>query len=572
MQNQSFIPGKDASLESSITTLRGVLAERGFDVEEASWLNPVDAVWSVHLRDRDCPLMFSNGKGASELAARASALGEFVERVNSRHFWTHYYLGRTRAQGAVVHDARERWFPIDEDGAWPEGLLDETLRAHYDPDEGIDAAMLVDLNSGNRERGICALPFTRLTDDETVWMPVNIVGNLFLSNGIAAGNTLFEARAQALSEVLERHVKYRVIAENLCLPDVPEAVLARYPATVAGIAGLRAAGFGIVVKDASLGGQFPVMCVALLNPKDQGLYASFGAHPNVAVALERALTELLQGRALDALDGFPPPAFDSDEVGSPANLEIHFVDSSGLIGWEFLRETPDFAFADWNFAGTTQTEYEWLCACIASCGKDIYALDYSHLNAYTCRMLVPGMSEVYPVEDLEWENNSIGIALRDAVVDLHALDEAACTRLLDDLQSSDLADERPLWELIGLAMPDSDPWKQLRVGELKTLLALAIGDAETALEGCEWLDHFNDLPPARLAVYRCTRALLELAERGDFTPALVSLYGAEAVRQAQALVSQDERFFGLCRLGHDFEGSALHQKLLRAHDKLGLVR
>lgn len=572
MNQESFIPGKDASLEASISTLRGVLAARGFDVEEASWLNPVDGVWSVHLRDTACPIMFSNGKGASQLAARASALGEFVERVNSRHFWTHYYLGAERAGSAAVHDARERWFAVPDDGEWPEGLLDEALIEHYDPDGNIDAAMLVDLNSGNRERGICALPFTRLSDEATVWMPVNIVGNLFLSNGIAAGNTMFEARSQALSEVLERHVKYRVIAENLCLPEVPDDVLARYPVSVAGIEALRAAGFGILVKDASLGGEFPVMCVALINPKDQGLYASFGAHPNIAIALERALTELLQGRALDALDGFPPPTFDADDAASPANLELHFVDSSGLIAWDFVRNVPDFDFADWNFAGSTRDEYNWLCECIAQQGHDIYAIDYAHLGAYTCRMLVPGMSEVYPVEDLEWENNSIGIALREYLFDVGALSEAQCQQLLDELQESDLADERPIWELVGLAMPDDQPWKQLRIGELKTLLALAVGDADAAREGCEWIEHFNDLPAPRAKVYRCVRALLELTDRDAFEQALTLSFGAETVARAAALVDREERFFDLNRLGRNFEGSALHQRLLAEHDKLGIGR
>ena len=71
---EHFIPGKDASLEAAIATLQSKLETIGFDIEERSWLNPVEGVWSVHIRDRDCPLLFTNGKGASELAARASAL------------------------------------------------------------------------------------------------------------------------------------------------------------------------------------------------------------------------------------------------------------------------------------------------------------------------------------------------------------------------------------------------------------------------------------------------------------------------------------------------------------------
>jgi ribosomal protein S12 methylthiotransferase accessory factor len=40
------------------------------------------------------------------------------------------------------------------------------------------------------------------------------------------------------------------------------------------------------------------------------------------------------------------------------------------------------------------------------------------------------------------------------------------------------------------------------------------------------------------------------------------------VRQAEALVDRSERFFGLDDLGPNFEGSAIHQKLLEAYDKL----
>jgi ribosomal protein S12 methylthiotransferase accessory factor len=53
---------------------------------------------------------------------------------------------------------------------------------------------------------------------------------------MSAGNTEMEARSQALSEILERHIKFRIISEGMCLPDVPEDVIARYPRIAAGIA------------------------------------------------------------------------------------------------------------------------------------------------------------------------------------------------------------------------------------------------------------------------------------------------------------------------------------------------
>ncbi len=63
---QTFIPGKDAALEDSIARFQQKLLDLGFDIEEASWLNPVPHVWSVHIRDKACALCFTNGKGATK--------------------------------------------------------------------------------------------------------------------------------------------------------------------------------------------------------------------------------------------------------------------------------------------------------------------------------------------------------------------------------------------------------------------------------------------------------------------------------------------------------------------------
>ena len=579
MPTENFIAGKDASLESSIATMQAKLAALGFHVEEKSWLNPVDGIWSVHVRDRDCPLLFTNGKGASKLACLASALGEFFERLSTNYFWTHYYLGPDIAQRGYVHYPREQWLAPGEDGAWPAALLTPALHQFYNPEQGIDAHALVDLNSGNSERGICAIPYVRQRDGVKVLFPVNIIGNLYVSNGMSAGNTQDEARAQALAEIFERHIKFRIISEGICLPDVPAHVIARYPRIEAGIRALRAAGFGILVKDASLGGKYPVMNVTLLNPHDQGCFASFGAHPRFEIALERALTELLQGRALDALAGFPAPGFDLEEVASAPNLEIHFVDSSGVIGWKFLSESPDYVFCDWNFAAsatpTTADDCAWLVDCIHREGRDIYVADFTHLGVYACRILVPGMSEIYPVDDLEFENNSLGNALREAILNLPDLDNEECRDLLETLNESALADQRPVAGLIGLAADAGSFWSDLRVGELKTLLALAIGDEEAILEGCDWIRHFDQLNPARRQVYACVESLLRLGDLGDTGPYLHTLrllYGAPAVQQAHALLMQDQRFFDVPAPGLQLSGCDMHQRLLAAYDKLHAVK
>ena len=568
-QHETFIPSKDASLESSISTLLGKLEAIGFHVEERSWLNEIENIWSVHVTDRDCTRLFSNGKGGSELAARASALGEFFERLGTNYFWTHFYLGEKIANGKFVHYPNEQWFPIKPNTrAWPKGLLNAELQKFYNPDKAVRADQLIDLNSGNAARGICAIPYTRLRDGATALFPVNVIGNIYVSNGMSAGNTMKEARTQALSEIFERDIKFRIIRDGICLPDVPEKVINRYPRIAAGIRGLRAAGFGILVKDASLGGKYPVMSVTLLHPKDQGIFASFGAHPRFEVALERALTELLQGRALDSLGDFPAPGFDMDEISDAQNLEIHFVDSSGVISWEFLRDTPDFEFVDWNFGTTTEEDYHWSVECIHASGHDIYVADFTHLGVYSCRIFVPGMSEIYPIEELQWENNTVGNLVRPAILRLPELTQKESAELLDIFNELDLAENLPITTLIGLCADAGTTWVDLRVGELKALLGLAAGDVDAALDGCAWISQFGQLNEERARVYRCIENILQLEDSKRYDANLKLLFGADTLKQAYALVNRKQQFFGLNTLGPNMEGSAMHRQLLIAYEKV----
>lgn len=510
------ILGKDAPLEESISRMSATLQQLGFDIEEARWLNPVPNVWSVHIRDRNCPMLFTNGKGATRKAALASALGEYCERLSCNYFFADYFLGSSVSEGDFVHYPNERWFDIDGDEL-PAELLDEPSLRHYNMKGELTAPMLVDTNSGNARRGICAIPFERQRTGDQVWFPMNIIGNLYVSNGMSAGNTKWEARVQALSEIFERHIKNTIISSGISLPCIPEEVIAGYPRIQAAIESLREHGFGVVVQDASLGGKFPLVNVTLLNPENGGCFASFGAHPKFEVALERTVTELLQGRALDQLDIFPAPSFDIQDVADQHNLETHFIDSSGIVAWDLLSDKTDYEFTEWNFDGDTHAEFDHLCHLIHRVDMDIYIADYEHLGVYSCRILVPGMSEVYPVEDLVWDNNAVGVTFRHRCLQLPELDQAGCEKLLGELEESGVDDQQPVAEFVGIVADSGTPWQTLRIGELKGLLSLIVGDLERALEWVEWVLHFGHISEERLSLYRCMYQCLsfELDEERD---------------------------------------------------------
>ncbi|AJC66121.1 30S ribosomal protein S12 methylthiotransferase accessory factor YcaO [Dickeya zeae] len=574
---QTFIPGKDAALEDSIARFQQQLLDLGFNIEEASWLNPVPNVWSVHIRDRDCALCFTNGKGATRKAALASALGEYFERLSTNYFFADFYLGQHIAEGDFVHYPDEKWFPLPEDDSLPEGILDARLHAFYDPEQQLVASDLIDLQSGNHERGICALPFTRQSDQQTVYIPMNIIGNLYVSNGMSAGNTRNEARVQGLSEVFERYVKNRIIAESISLPSIPAEVLSRYPGVVEAIATLEQEGFPIFAYDASLGGQYPVICVVLFNPANGTCFASFGAHPDFGVALERTVTELLQGRGLKDLDVFTPPTFDNEEVAEHTNLETHFIDSSGLISWDLFKTQSDYDFADWNFSGTTEQEFATLMAIFNKENKEVYIADYEHLSVYACRILVPGMSDIYPAEDLLLANNSMGAHLRETLLSLpdSQWEKEDYLALLQQLDDEGLDDFTRVRELLGIATGKDNGWFTLRIGELKSMLALAGGDLEQALSWAEWSLDFNQsvFSVARGNYYRCLQTLLQLALEPERDPAqyydaFVRMYGQDAVDAASAAIAGEQCFYGLFTVDADLKALPAHQSLLAAYEKL----
>ena len=167
----TFILGKDLPLEQTIKNMTAILAGLGMKIEISSWRNIVPNVWSLHIRDAASPMCFTNGKGAPKESALCSALGEFIERLNNNFFYNDQFFGTEIANSEFVHYPNEKWFALEDDDALPAGILDEYCLDIYNPDEELCGSHLIDTNSGNKDRGICAIPYTRQSDGETVYFP-----------------------------------------------------------------------------------------------------------------------------------------------------------------------------------------------------------------------------------------------------------------------------------------------------------------------------------------------------------------------------------------------------------------
>ncbi len=577
----TFIAGKDLPLEQTIANMSGLLANLGIKIEIASWRNIIPNVWSLHIRDAHSPMCFTNGKGATKESALASALGEYIERLSNNHFYAGAFWGEEIANSDFVHYPNERWFKPGLADELPVEILDEYCLNIYNPDGELRGSHLIDTNSGNSERGICSLPYVRHSDGETVYFPSNLIENLYASNGMSAGNTLAEAQVQCLSEIFERAVKREILEGEIALPDVPQDVLAKFPGIVAGIQGLEAQGFPVLVKDASLGGAYPVMCVTLMNPRTGGVFASFGAHPSFEVALERSLTELLQGRSFEGLNDLPRPTFESNAVTEPNNFVEHFIDSSGIVSWRFFSAKSNYEFVEWDFSGKGENsnaeETASLFRILEDMGNEVYTAVYDQLGAIACRILVPGYSEVYPVEDLIWDNTNKSLLFRSDILNLHRLDDASLAALLDRLDNNELDEYSDIATLIGIEFDDNTVWGQLTVLELKLLINLALKKFEEAHELVGAFLQYNDNTVERGLFYQALNVVLEVTldedlELADYEVNFRRMFGDVRIDAAMGSVNGTVRFFGLTPTSMKLEGLDRHHRLLDSYKKIYKAR
>ncbi|WP_288755429.1 YcaO-like family protein, partial [uncultured Pseudomonas sp.] len=337
----------------------------------------------------------------------------------------------------------------------------------------------------------------------------------------------------------------------------------------------------VLVKDASLGGEFPVMCVTLMNPRTGGVFASFGAHPSLEVALERSLTELLQGRSFEGLNDLPQPTFESHALTEPNNFVEHFIDSSGVVSWRFFSAKPDFEFVDWDFTaqgeGANAQEAATLFGILEDLGKEVYMAVYDDLGAIACRILVPGYSEIYPVEDLIWDNTNRALSFRADILNLHRLDNRSLKLLLKRLDNCDVDDYTTITTLIGVEFDDNTVWGQLTILELKLLICLAVQRFEEAKELVEAFLQFNDNTVERGLFYQALNVALEVQlddelDMADYEVNFRRMFGNPRMDAVLGSIEGSVRFYGLTPTSMKLEGLDRHLRLIDSYKKLHAAR
>jgi len=280
------------------------------------------------------------------------------------------------------------------------------------------------------------------------------------------------------------------------------------------------------------------------------------------VALERSLTELLQGRSFEGLNELPPPTFESNAVTEPYNFVEHFIDSSGIVSWRFFSAMPDYEFVEWNFAGQGNTanadEAATLFGILHKMGKEVY-------------------SEIYPVEDLIWDNTNKALLFREDILNLHRLNGKQLTALLDRLENNELDEYADIANLIGIEFDENTEWGQLTVLELKLLIHLALKQLEAAQDLVGAFLQYNDNTVERKLFYQALNVVLEVAlnpelEIENYEHNFRRMFGNARMDAVLGSVNGNVRFFGLTPTNMKLEGLDRHHRLIDSYKKLHTAR
>jgi ribosomal protein S12 methylthiotransferase accessory factor len=192
------------------------------------------------------------------------------------------------------------------------------------------------------------------------------------------------------------------------------------------------------------------------------------------------------------------------------------------MGFAFLSKKKSFELASWTYNGTsTQEELAYLDAILESLGKESYMREYDALGFYSCQMIVPTLSEVYPLDDLLYNNKNTPKRIRDMVLNFKEYDPEDILLEIESLDET-LSMER----YIGVIFQNN-----FTMREFKAQTLLVLGESEEALELLEYgEDAFGHLV---VELARMKRLRLTLS---DYEEALYDLYTQERVSRAQRVL------------------------------------
>jgi ribosomal protein S12 methylthiotransferase accessory factor len=344
----------------------------------------------------------TNGKGTDRLYASASGYAELMERTQNVLLSKPVFRPRVAGHGAFAVFPDEKDVTADELLEQGDAFLSYMFEklGCSDPFSKQDTILNYARMSENRNDGkIRAVPYADISEGKVVYLPDVLVHSVCGSNGMAAGNTLEEAIVQGMCEVYERYVNKMILTGKAVPPDIPEDELKKYS-----IWNLKKeiegdGRYHVSVRDCSLGKGYPV-AASIITDRHNGTFGiKLGSHPSMAVAVERTLTEALQGRSVDKISS--ANYFGSkDQAEAYHNIPNIMKVNIGFYPVTLLSSKPDWEYKPWTEweGGSNKAFIARMLSMAERDGWHMFIRDNSHMGFPAVQIVVPGYTDMYTVD------------------------------------------------------------------------------------------------------------------------------------------------------------------------------
>lgn len=392
---------KDDDPINTVTKARNILNDLGILTVETMWSQSANNFFSVAISVVNSTLS-TNGKGTTYEYALASAYGELMERLQNL---APFHLNTDVSQEALEYmnffyaPDEKQLSDYDILNSQEEWLTEKLSKLNIDKQYLISKWKTISYEDIPCD--FIAVPFCNLNSKKRSYIPIKMLSKMYMSNGMCAGNTPEEALVQGISETLERYVNKRIINEKITPPTIPREFFNKYVGIIKLIAAIESSGnFEIILKDCSLEQGFPVIGVVFIDKDTQSYFVKFGAHPIFEIAVERTLTELLQGQDIEKMKGTWEFSYNSLIKNTHRNLMNILVNGCGEYPIEFFSSHESFTFKELidNAEMSNREMLHYLVQLLKHSGYEVLARDVSFLGFPCFHVIVPGISEIEEID------------------------------------------------------------------------------------------------------------------------------------------------------------------------------
>ncbi|MCY6371129.1 YcaO-like family protein [Clostridium ganghwense] len=547
---------KDDLPKNTINKIRSTLGKLGILTVETNWKNSADGFYSVRVSVENTNLG-TNGKGTTQEYALASAYGEFMERLQNGAF---FKLSMDMSQEALEY--KGFYYAPDEKYISIEELLNST--------EDWSRIQLGNLSSsiGKKEllkkwlpvsyedvpSDFVTLPYVNLRNNKLSYIPIKMISKMYMSNGMCAGNSVEEALVQGLSEIFERVVNKAIVKDKITPPTIPTKYIQKFPGIYDMINKIESSGnFKVIVKDCSLGEDYPVIGVIFLNKDDQTYFVKFGSHPIFEIAIERTLTELLQGQDIKNMMGVKDFSYKKKIKDEEQNLISILANGSGFYPSELFSENFSYEFNGFaRIKGQSNKEIlDYLIKLLEKKGYEVLVRDVSYLGFSSYHVIVPGFSEIEKIDDVKpIDKYSEYNKMKRYIRNLDNVSNKELEEMINYFSSIDYNHEASIVGLLSLPAKNVFPWYYVNIDLFITALYYKIGKFDKAYNQFDrYLNYvkINSYNKGIMTYYKCVRdyigTRMDNLDKMDTITVLSKFYPTIMIKEVINLFGNEKEIF-----------------------------